>query len=167
MNSASLTWAARALASCFFTSYPFRRWKLERFQHTGAGFVGTLFGLASAPLLPDQWDKAALTLLGAIFLSIVISDIAEESMGHKDDPRITIDEWVGYLCAIYLIPKTLPWLLAAFVLFRLLDVIKPSIIGRACVLPGGLGVVVDDVLAGFTANLILHAVLALPFVAKL
>jgi len=159
--SLMLNWGARALASCFFTSYPFARWKLPHFQHTGAGFIGTLFGLFSVPLLPGPWERAVLVLLAAILLSVLVTDLAEESMGLKDDPRIILDEWVGYWCAVFLLPQSLPVLLSAFVLFRIFDVMKPSLIGRACHLPGGWGVVMDDVLAGFAVNLLMHAFLIL------
>ena len=120
-----------ALASCFFLTYPLVRWTKKRDSHfTGAGFIGTLAGLASARWLPADPVGAILVLGGAFFVSVAISDKAEELLGQRDDQRIVIDEWFGYLASVVLLPKTMTVFVAAFVLFRLIDTWKPLGINR-------------------------------------
>ena len=66
---------------------------------------------------------------------------------------------VGQLIALWCAPRSWPWVLAAFLLFRLFDVLKPLGADRAQDLPGGFGIVADDVLAGVYAALVLQAAL--------
>ena len=85
----------------------------------------------------------------------------------KDDPRIILDEILGYLFSVsFLTVGSLQgnWtvLLAGFVLFRVFDVLKVPWPG-AQKIRGGMGVVLDDVLAGITANLVIRFAV-LPFI---
>jgi len=75
-----------ALASCFFLTYPIVGWTKKR----GSRFIGTLAGLASARCLPADWPRALLVFTGALFVSVAVSDAAEELLGQKDDQRIVI-----------------------------------------------------------------------------
>jgi phosphatidylglycerophosphatase A len=146
-----------ALASCFFLTYPLVRWASKRDSHfTGAGFIGTLAGLASVRWLPLDPLRAICVLGGALFVSVAIADRAEELLGHKDDQRIVIDEWLGYLASVVLLPKTLAVCVSAFILFRLADTWKPVGIDRLARLPGGWGVVMDDLAAGLLVNAFLR-----------
>jgi len=152
--------ACCGLASCFFLTYPLSRWRLlPTYQHTGAGLIGTAFGLLTIGWVPlDPW-RGGLVVLGGILVAVVVSDVAEACMGKRDDSRIVIDEWVGYWCTAAFLPRTWPVLLSAFLLFRLFDVTKPLYIRASCRLPGGWGVVMDDVLAGLTAHVVLRLAL--------
>ncbi len=146
-------WAAKGAASGLFLSYPVVRLRIGPWKnHTGAGLVGSLWGVVCAPLLPGEPTRAFLILLGVVAVSVAVSDAAEEAMGFHDDPRIVIDEWAGYLCAVAFLPQTPLVLIGAFILFRVFDVIKPGPIRALARLPGGWGVVMDDVLAGLMAN---------------
>ena len=131
-------------------------------NYTGAGFLGTCVGMVFVALwLPLLKGGMALTALAGItVLSVYISGRAEDIFGNKDDPRIVIDEIVGILWTFYWLPPFnagfTSWLLiAGFVLFRVFDVLK---------LPfkdvqnfrGGLGIVLDDLLAGLLANVFLR-----------
>jgi phosphatidylglycerophosphatase A len=153
---------ARGLASCFFLSYLPAAFIRGPRGLTGAGLIGTLAGLLSLSALPAGGMAVAWVLIGATALAVAISDRAEREMGRTDDPRIVIDEWVGYWFAIALLPRTLPCLFASFVLFRLFDVFKTPWQRTVSQYPGGWGVVLDDVLAGIFANLILEAFIRLP-----
>jgi phosphatidylglycerophosphatase A len=157
-----LDWTCRALATCFFTTYPLERWAFHAGrQQTGAGLVGSLAGLACVTLLPTTTLACVLSLLGVVFISVVISEIAEKSLGRKDDQRIVIDEWAGYLISMAMIPVTAWSIIASLILFRLLDSLKPFGIKRFAQLPGGWGIVMDDVAAGLVANVVLR-ILPLP-----
>jgi phosphatidylglycerophosphatase A len=92
--------------------------------------------------------------------------VAEVAFGQHDSRRIVIDEIAGYLVAVAYLPPSPLVLLAAFLIFRFFDVVKPypaSWVDRN--LPGGAGVVLDDVVAGLYSNLVLHALFFTGFLA--
>ena len=151
---------SKALASCFFLTYPVVRWQKRTGRRwSGAGFIGTLAGLLSARYLPtDPW-RGGLVLIGCLFVSVAVSDHAEALMGQKDDQRIVIDEWMGFLASVAFLPWTPYTLAAAFILFRLFDVWKPLGIRSLGRIPGGWGVVLDDLAAGVLANVALRLML--------
>ena len=96
--------------------------------------------------------------LFAILLSVIAVreiNIYEKRTKTHDDPSIVIDEIVGIFFGASILPNTHPiWLLVLFLAFRFFDIKKPSIIGRAEKLPGGLGVMADDIIAGIAAGLL-------------
>ena len=110
---------------------------------------------ASTPL---AIGVALLSTLAFIALAIWAADRAELRFGH-DASRIVIDEYAGYIVSILLLPKSLFVLAAAFLLFRVLDIFKPFPARRAETLPGGVGIVMDDVVAGIYTNILLRLML--------
>jgi phosphatidylglycerophosphatase A len=97
------------------------------------------------------------TLIAFFFLSVWISENAEIFFGKKDDPRIVIDEMMGFLITMIWLPKTTFFVITGFFLFRFFDILKPFPIRRIEQRwSGGYGVVLDDVLAGVYANIILQ-----------
>ncbi|MFH1690073.1 MAG: phosphatidylglycerophosphatase A [Candidatus Eisenbacteria bacterium] len=110
--------------------------------------------LSSAPAI----GVAALSTLAFVALAIWASGLAERSFGH-DASRIVIDEYAGFLISVLLLPKSLFVFAVAFLLFRALDIVKPFPARRAEALPGGTGVVLDDVVAGIYANILLRVML--------
>jgi len=127
--------------------------------HTGAGLFGTLLAWALLPLLPGSPFFQGIFLLLFLLLSVWVSGKAERLLQSHDDPRIVIDEIIGYWITMAFLPRILWVTLLGVLLFRLFDVWKPGPIRRLGELPGGWGVVMDDVLAGIFANLLLQAVL--------
>src|SRR4030042_1910950 len=98
-----------------------------------------------------------ITLIGFFFLSVWISENAEIFFGKKDDQRIVVDEIVGFLITMLWVPKTLPFIIMGFFLFRFFVILKTFHIRRMeRKLKGGFGVVLDDVMAGVYANIILQ-----------
>ena len=84
----------------------------------------------------------------------------EEEYG--DDPSIvTIDELAGQWLALAALPADMLPVLLSFAFFRLFDIAKPGPVNTVQRLPGGWGIMADDVLAGFFANLSVRGVLAL------
>ena len=80
------------------------------------------------------------------------------SSANNPDPGWAVwDEFVGMWLACLLLPPTWYWLLAAFILFRLFDILKPWPAGRLEKLPGGWGIMADDVAAGLYAAALLNA----------
>jgi phosphatidylglycerophosphatase A len=100
-----------------------------------------------------------LTLITFLFLSSWISGQAQNYLGKQDDPRIVIDEMMGFLITMIWLPKTIFFVVAGFFLFRFFDILKPFPIRRIEKRwRGGYGVVLDDVLAGIYANIILQLI---------
>ena len=127
----------------------------------------TAFGTGYSPVAPGTAGSAvALVILwlvpfsrvGLVAFFIVVTlagtwaaHVAEASLGEKDPGAIVIDEVAGMTLSVLALPLTIPVLLTAFVLFRVFDVVKPFPAGRAQALPGGFGVMVDDLIAGLYA----------------
>jgi len=151
----------RFLASGGFVSYvPARLTGFKKF--TGSGMAGTLVALALVPLLPGDRLPFALFCLAFLPFSVWIADLAERSYGTHDDPRIVIDEIIGYWTAVAFMDHGLFNLVTAFVLFRALDTLKPWPIKKLeTSLQGGFGIITDDVLAGLEANLLTRLAAAL------
>lgn len=131
-----------------------RRW-------TGAGLVGTLAGWALYYALPTDPVEYGASVAVLTVLACALADLADDSAGTHDNPVIVIDETVGFLAAAAFLPRQTGWLLAAFVLFRILDAVKLPPYSWLERLPGGLGVVADDVGAGIAAGLLLRGARAL------
>jgi phosphatidylglycerophosphatase A len=151
----------RFLASGGFVSYvPAYVTGFKKF--TGSGMAGTLVALALVPFLPEGRTAFALFCLGFLPFSIWIAGLASDSYGTHDDPRIVIDEIIGYWTALLFLERTPFNLLAAFVFFRALDTLKPWPIKKLeNSLQGGFGIISDDVLAGLEANLLTRLAAAL------
>lgn len=137
--------------------------------------VGTGFGLGLAPLAPATAGSLAAVLAyrflpmsgdSVVFylllgLSLLVGVGATGALGspaERDPRRAVWDEVVGMWTTCLLLPKTLPWLAAAFVCFRVLDIWKPWPIRRLERLPGGVGIMADDLLAGLYGAVLLNGV---------
>jgi phosphatidylglycerophosphatase A len=100
-------------------------------------------------------DLALLAGVGAVALvGAWAAGREEQRVGEKDPGAIVVDEVAGMLLACSGLPRGLVWVLAAFLAFRVLDVWKPLGIRRLQALPGGVGVVVDDLVAGAYVSLL-------------
>ncbi|MBM3330610.1 phosphatidylglycerophosphatase A [candidate division WOR-3 bacterium] len=112
------------------------------------------FFLARLPV----WNAATAVLL--FFVGVPIATDLERVWG-KDPHRVTIDEVVGTLVTFFLNPVSLWGLGVGFLLWRFFDIVKLPFIDKSQRLPGGWGIMMDDVLAGICANLVLRLVLLL------
>ncbi|MCI4624740.1 MAG: phosphatidylglycerophosphatase A [Candidatus Magnetoovum sp. WYHC-5] len=133
------------------------------------GFIGFL------PIAPGTWG----TLAGFVFLWLVQVDgfyllilslivlvigvfaaqIAEEEFNKKDSGHIIIDELCGYFVSVVFIEQSMSVLIAGFFLFRFFDIVKPQPVRLCEKLPGGFGVMLDDVMAGIYANIVIQIVI--------
>jgi phosphatidylglycerophosphatase A len=123
------------------------------------GTMGTLLAipvfllLSSIPSPVYEW-----TIIAFFFLACWVSDKAQSHWGKKDDQRIVIDEIMGFFTAMMWVPGTALFIALGFVLFRLFDIIKPPPARRLEQVRGGYGVVLDDVMAGIYANIVLQVI---------
>lgn len=121
------------------------------------GTWGTLAGLAVMPLLYQLPLQLALLfiVLASIFGVWLCGRVAED-LGVPDHGGIVWDEMVGIWLTLILLPNSLVWWVLGFILFRILDILKPwpiSWLDRH--VAGGLGIMLDDILAGIIAGLLL------------
>jgi len=135
-------------ASGFFTGY------FPIAPATVTSFVTLLPAFYLARVWP--WHLVAI---GAIFFAGVPLATDMERVWGKDPGRVTIDEIVGTLITFFLNPVTVWGLGLGFLVWRFFDIVKLPFIHRSQDLPGGWGVMVDDVLAGICANVVLRALI--------
>jgi phosphatidylglycerophosphatase A len=122
------------------------------------GTMGTLVGIPFClACLPLTWPVRFLFVIVLSALAVFISGRAEAIYSKKDDQRIVIDEIVGFQVAMLPVAITGLHLGVAFVLFRIFDIWKPFPVNKLQDLPGGWGVVMDDVGAGIYAGAIIFA----------
>jgi phosphatidylglycerophosphatase A len=107
---------------------------------------------------PQFWIYQLIAIAAVYILGANISGRAEEIFGHDGRP-IVIDEVLGQMVALFMVPREfLPFILA-FVFFRFFDVVKPSPVKSWESYRGGWGVMADDLAAGFYAACLTHFVL--------
>jgi phosphatidylglycerophosphatase A len=103
------------------------------------------------PPLVSITVTAILTLAG-----IWSSGIVEKIWG-KDPSKVVIDEVAGMCISLLFLPVQVKYVIAALILFRFFDILKPMLIKKVELLPGGWGIMMDDVLAGIYSNALLNA----------
>jgi len=121
------------------------------------GTIGSLFALGLF-LLTDLslYTHFSIIIIGAL-LGTYASTVAEKTLKEKDSKKIIIDEFIGFYISVLYLPKTLLLTIAAFLLFRFFDILKPLLISKLeKTLSNGLGVMADDILAGIYTNIILQ-----------
>ena len=142
-----------------------------------AGWIASGFGAGLSPRAPGTVGSLAALLpwwfflqhlslpvyLGMLLLAFVIGIWAANwviAKTHIDDPSVVVwDEFIGQWVALLLAPTGWLWMLGGFALFRLFDIWKPWPVSWADrKLHGGLGAMLDDVLAGIYACVVLQAV---------
>ena len=147
-----------------------RRPPAEAGAHRAARWIATLCGIglirpapgtwASAMVLPAAWlgPAACLGLAAALFFAGLwaVRQLPREGSAH-DPPWVVVDEGAGQLFALSLVPEGAPWLwvLLAFLLFRIFDIMKPGPVGWADRRKGFGWVMLDDLIAGGLAALAL------------
>lgn len=136
--------------------------------------IGTLSGIGFLPVAPGTWGSltilpfaytahiiggfwalAAMPLI-TTFLSLITADVVSEIYG-EDPAQFVMDECAGQILAMMALPLSgnvgtdLKYLIAVFLLFRFFDIVKPLGINRLQLLEGKIGILADDLLAGFYA----------------
>jgi phosphatidylglycerophosphatase A len=135
---------------CFIGNIPF-----------APGTFGTILGLPLCFFL-SRTNFSVAVLLTAIFIvfAIFIAHHAEKILKKNDPGRIVIDEIAGFMVALFGLPFNAIYASAGFVIFRFFDILKPFPIRfLEKKVPGGAGVVIDDIMAGIYCNLVLRILL--------
>ena len=137
-------------------------------------FVATFFYLGKLPFAPGSWGSLGALLLWlllpvtfSIHLTIIVilfvmgiysSNKMANYMEDPDPSEVVIDEVVGMGISLFMLPHSLELYLLAFILFRILDIIKPLFIHRIQNLSGGWGIMLDDVLAGLFTFVLVNGI---------
>jgi len=129
-------------------------------------WLATCFKIGHLPIAPGTWGSLAavigwwlwlqyldplvfIVLIITIFIiGVFATNIIIDHTGEKDPSRIVIDEVAGQWLGLLVLPDGVLYIAAAFILFRLLDIIKPWPIWQLEKFPKGWGVMLDDMLAG-------------------
>ena len=142
--------------------------RLVKFIATGfgVGYLPKMPGTAGAVLGIGVWlliqlagnSWAWIVFAGGILPAIWIAGAAERAIGQPDPGCVVIDEMIGMPLALAGIAPVGWLVLTGFAAFRLFDIWKPFPIRQSQKLPGGWGIVVDDLLAGGLACAVTHAI---------
>jgi len=138
--------------------------------------IATAFGAGYAPAAPGTFGSAVglilwfavpnILWLQAVVIAVVCvagawsGTVAEEHFNKRDPGQVVVDEVVGMMVTLLLNPISgAGWIVLAFLLFRAADIVKPFPVNRLERLPGGTGIMADDVMAGVYANVALRLAL--------
>jgi len=142
-------------------------------------WLATGLGSGLIPWMPGTWGTLVAVLIYSLYLAylpllhyvvlvsfltgiaIIVSGSESRYLGEHDASSIVIDEIVGFWWSMLLIPATLWWIMAGFILFRFFDIVKPwpiSYLDRS--IKGGLGIVLDDLMAAVYTCWVLHIIYA-------
>jgi phosphatidylglycerophosphatase A len=113
-----------------------------------SGTVGSFVTLIALWLIPFTTLALIVTLAVVTLVGIWAGSRVERAIDAKDPGIIVIDEVAGMLVSVLFVPRTMPVLVTAFLLFRLFDIWKPFPARQLQELHGGLGVMLDDLIAG-------------------
>jgi len=133
---------------------------------TWAAGATVLLWWGASRWIPAAWLLPAIVIASAAvtLIGIPVSGVVARESGVKDPGFVVIDEVAGQLIALIGVPLDWKYLLAGFILFRSFDIVKPFPLRRIERLPGGTGIMLDDVGAGLYALVLLQ--LWLHFIAR-
>lgn len=130
----------------------------------GIGFLPKGGGTAAAVVFCIAWYFFPMGYAWQVLLLVLLlaagtwSATRMENVWEHDSNRIVIDEVAGMMISLAFLPHDIVYIVIGCVLFRFFDIVKPLGIGRAELLPRGVGVMADDVLAGVYAQVILRTI---------
>jgi phosphatidylglycerophosphatase A len=143
-----------------FFATGFRVGYLPRLPGTAGTLLAVPLSVGLNAIAVISLPLALLTLAAAICCAIWLSTRAALILEQRDPPVIVIDEIVGFMIANFMAPRNVVLLGVAFLLFRFFDIAKIYPLSSLEKLPGGAGIVLDDVMAGLYVFGILRLVLS-------
>ena len=137
-------------------------------------WISSVFGIGKLPFAPGTWGSLAAVLtwyfagpylhiysffgliISISIIGVRVSDLVVKKQNIEDPSFVVIDEWAGQWLALIGLPIIPEYAIAGFILFRFFDILKPGPIKDLEKLKGGVGIMADDLAAGFFTLLILH-----------
>ena len=129
----------------------FRVWRRGGELGSGAGTAGSAAACLVSALVPVPWWGVLLVSL----IGLWASEGASRALGSAGPACVIIDEVAGMWLSLLLLPPS--FILPGFFLFRIVDILKPFPVSAAERLPGGVGIMADDLVGGAMVNLFLQA----------
>jgi phosphatidylglycerophosphatase A len=128
------------------------------------GTLGTLAGVLIAWALDKGLGHAPVAygfaVVAIAWVAVASAELAARDVDIADPSFVVIDEIAGFVVTVAYLPATLPVLAAGFLVFRAFDITKPMPVAVFERLPGGLGIVADDIAAGLLSHVLLRVVTA-------
>lgn len=127
------------------------------------GTCGTLVAIPFYLAMQATLSQLAylIVLIAAIIFGVWICTVTQKAAGISDPPAIVWDEMVGFWLAMWAAPNGWQWILAAFILFRMFDILKPwpiKWLQDKSPGPSGWGIIADDLMAGVYTWIIIQLV---------
>ena len=126
----------------------------------GSGTAGSLAGLALCVMLHGNLVLYSVVFVIIFAAGVISSGKAEEAFGEKDPSMVVIDEFACIFVVFMLVPLTIATVVTGFVLFRIIDIVKPPPMKSLERIGGGWGIMLDDLMAGIYSNLILQILIS-------
>ena len=120
------------------------------------GTVGSLSAIPFIYMFGNSFFEKLIFLIVFIPLGVVASQYIIDTTQNPDPDEVVVDELVGYFITMLFVPHTFWWMVFGFIVFRLLDILKPFGI-RKLETPDGVGVMLDDIAAGLLGAVLLLA----------
>ncbi len=141
-----LNFIERTLGSGFYSGY----------FPIAPGTIGSIFAL-TIYLIPGMENPTIMLGLISLFtiIGIHVGTTFEKVYG-KDPKQCTIDEFVGMWITLLFVPKYILYILFAFIVWRILDIVKPFPVNIIQKLKGGWGIMSDDIIAGLYSLILVH-----------
>ena len=131
------------------------------------GMTATIFGVGTFPQMPGTAGTAVamviflltgktgmLLIMSVIVIGVIAADKYARALGAEDPGEVVIDEAAGYFVSVWGLGPN--FALVAFFMFRVVDIIKPFPVRNMEKLPGGFGIMADDVCGGIIVNVLLR-----------
>jgi len=145
-------WLVKVISTFFFIGY----------LPLIPGTFGSIAGVGIFYLFPNSHQPGYFIFIFCIMvLGLLTSGRAEKLLNRKDPGCIVIDEVMGMLIALSFLPPEPKIVILAFIMFRILDTLKPFPASRLQNMHGAIGVMGDDLVAGIYANIVLQVILRL------
>jgi phosphatidylglycerophosphatase A len=143
-----INWFEKLVGSGFYTGY----------IPIASGTFGSLAAILIYIIPGFERLEIIIPAIILLFLYGLIVSSKFEKVYGKDPYQCTVDEVVGTWISLIALPKTIFIVFTSFLIWRALDIIKPFPARTSEKLPGGLGIMIDDVISGFYSLIILHLI---------
>ena len=120
------------------------------------GSLASLLGVLLYLIFWGQWNLYLAVLALVTLAGFWASGKSEKLAGEKDPGCVVIDEVAGVLIAFFMLPPTIPVLFVGFFLFRAFDMFKIYPVNKFEEIPGGTGIMLDDIMAGLYTNIVMQ-----------
>jgi phosphatidylglycerophosphatase A len=106
-----------------------------------------------------SWLANLCVVVVLLYPSVKLGDAGERFFNTKDPSPVVLDEFMGYWISLLFYPFSVKIAIIAFIVFRVMDIIKPFPAGRLQQLRGGMGIMVDDWIAGLYTNIVILVII--------